>query len=72
MGKRRNVYNSIVDPTYVDYPPDASDFVPESPYGGIDLPPDEVYPFLWSSTSSQAWQSLKTTFQASISTIRAT
>ena len=25
IGKRRNVYNSIVDPTYVDYPQDASD-----------------------------------------------
>ena len=43
IGKRRNVYNSIVDPSYVDYPQDASDFVPESPYGGIDIPPDEFY-----------------------------
>ena len=43
IGKRRNVYNSIVDPAYVDYHQDASDFVPESPYGGIDLPPDEFY-----------------------------
>ena len=43
IGKRRNVYNSLVDPTYVDYLQDASDFVPESPYGGIDLPPDEFY-----------------------------
>ena len=33
IGKRRNVYNSIVDSTYVDYPQDASDFVQESPYG---------------------------------------
>ena len=32
IGRTRNVYNSIVDPTYVDYPQDASDFVPESPY----------------------------------------
>ena len=43
IGKRTNVYNSIVEPTYVDYPPDASDFVQESPYGGIALPPDEFY-----------------------------
>ena len=27
IGKRRNVYNSIVDPTDVDYPKDVSDFV---------------------------------------------
>ena len=43
IGKRRNVYNLNVDPTYVDYPQDASDFVQESPYGGIDLPSDEFY-----------------------------
>ena len=43
LGKRRNVSNSIVDPTYVDFPPDVPDFVPESPYGGIELPPDEFY-----------------------------
>ena len=43
IGKRRNVHNSIVDPTYVDYPQDASDFIQESPYGGIDLPSDEFY-----------------------------
>ena len=36
IGKRRNIYNSIVESTYVDYPQDASDFVQESPYGGID------------------------------------
>ena len=42
-GKRRNVYNSIVEPTYVDYPQEASDFVQASPYGGIDLPSDEFY-----------------------------
>ena len=41
--KRRNVYNSIVQPTYVDYRQDASDFVQESSYGGIDLPSDEFY-----------------------------
>ena len=27
----------------MDYPQDASDFVQESPYGGIDQPSDEVY-----------------------------
>ena len=43
IGKRRNVYNSNIDTTYVDYPPDVSDFVPDSPYGVIDLPPDEFY-----------------------------
>ena len=43
IGKRRNVYNSNIDTTYVDYPPDVSDFVPDSPYRGVDLPPDEFY-----------------------------
>ena len=43
IGKRRNVYYSIVDPTYVDYPQVASDFVQQSPYEGIDLPPDKFY-----------------------------
>ena len=36
-------YNSTVEPAYVDYPQDASDFVQKSPYGGIDLPSDEFY-----------------------------
>ena len=35
IGKRRNVYNSRIDSTYVDYRRDVSDFVPDSPYGGI-------------------------------------
>ena len=43
IGKRVNVYNSNIDSTYDDYPPDVSDFVPDSPYGGIDLAPDEFY-----------------------------
>ena len=43
IGQRRNVYNSNIDFTYVDYPPDVSDFVPDSPYGGIDLPSDVFY-----------------------------
>ena len=42
-GKRRNVYNTNIDTTYVDNPTDLSDYVPNSPYGGIDLPPDAFY-----------------------------
>ena len=38
IGKRRNVYNSHVEPAYDGYPHDASDFVQESPYGCIGLP----------------------------------
>ena len=45
IGKRRNVYNSNIDTTYVDDPPDVFEFVPDSPNGGIDLPPDEFMPF---------------------------
>ena len=29
--------------TYVDHPTACIDHVPNSPYGGIDLPPDEFY-----------------------------
>ena len=43
LGKRRNVYNSLVEPAFVDYPQDATDLVQESPYGGIDLSYDEFY-----------------------------
>ena len=43
IGKRRNVYNTNVDDTYVDHPTACIDHVPISPYGGIDLPPDEFY-----------------------------
>ena len=43
IGKRRNVYNTNIDDTYVDHPPACIDHVPNSPYGGIDLPPDEFY-----------------------------
>ena len=35
IGKSRNVYNSLVEPAYLDYPQDSSDFVHESPYGGM-------------------------------------
>ena len=43
IGKRRNVYNANIDDTYVDHPTACIDHVPNSPYGGIDLPPDEFY-----------------------------
>ena len=43
MGKRRNVYNTNIDDTYVDHHTACIDHVANSPYGGIDLPPDEVY-----------------------------
>ena len=43
IGKRRNVYNSIVEPAYLDYPTNISDLAQESPYGGIDLASDEFY-----------------------------
>ena len=43
IGKRRNVYHTNIDDTYVDRPTVCIDHVPNSPYGGIDLPPDEFY-----------------------------
>ena len=43
IGKRRNVYASNIDDTYIDSPAPCIDHVPDSPYGGIDLPPDELY-----------------------------
>ena len=43
IGKRRNVFNTNVDDTYVDHPTACIDHVPNSPYGGIDLPPDGFY-----------------------------
>ena len=43
IGKRRNVYNTNIDDTYGDHPTACIDHVPDSPYGGIDLPPDEFY-----------------------------
>ena len=43
IGKRRNVYNTNIDDTYVDHPTACIDHVPDSPYGEIDLPPDEFY-----------------------------
>ena len=43
IGKRRNVYATNIDETYIDHPTACIDHVPDSPYGGIDLPPDEFY-----------------------------
>ena len=43
IGKRRNVYATNIDETYIDPPTACIDHVPDSPYGGIDLPPDEFY-----------------------------
>ena len=43
IGKRRNVYATNIDETYIDSPTPFIDHVPDSPYGGIDLPPDEFY-----------------------------
>ena len=43
IGKRRNLYNTNLDYTYVDHPTACIDHVPDSPYGGIDLPPDEFF-----------------------------
>ena len=43
MGKRRNVYATNIDETYTDSHTPCIDHVPDSPYGGIDLPPDEFY-----------------------------
>ena len=43
IGKRRNVYATNIDDTYIDPPAPCIDHVPDSPYGGIDLPPDEFY-----------------------------
>ena len=72
IGKRRNICNSHVEPAYVDHPQDASHFVQESPYGGIDLPSDEFYQtHALSSTHPPPHKTghpPKTTFQASIST----
>ena len=43
IGKRRNVCATNIDETYIDPPTACIDHVPDSPYGGIDLPPDEFY-----------------------------
>ena len=43
IGKRRNLYATNIDETYIDPPTACIDHVPDSPYGGIDLHPDEFY-----------------------------
>ena len=43
IGQIRNVYATNIDETYVDPPTACIDYVPHSPYGGMDLPPDEFY-----------------------------
>ena len=43
IGKRRNVYATNIDETYIDTPTACIDHVPDSPYGGIALPPDAFY-----------------------------
>ena len=43
IGKRRNVYATNIDETYIDPPTASIDHVPDSPYGVIDHPPDEFY-----------------------------
>ena len=43
IGKRRNVNNTNIDDTYDDHRTACIDHVPNSSYGGIDLPPDEFY-----------------------------
>ena len=43
IGKRRNVYNTTIDDTFVDHHTACLDHVRNSPYGGIDLPPDKFY-----------------------------
>ena len=44
IGKRRNVYNTNIDSTYVHYPIDVIDYVPDSFHGGIVL--SDPCPFL--------------------------
>ena len=43
IGKRRNVYTTNIDDTYVDNPTACIDNIRNSPFGGIDLPADEFY-----------------------------
>ena len=43
IGKRRNVYVTNIDDTYIDSATPCIEHVPDSPYRGIDLPLDEFY-----------------------------
>ena len=46
IGKRRNVNATNIDETYIDPPTPCINHVPDSPYGGIDLPPDEFIKYM--------------------------
>ena len=41
IGKRRHAYNTNIDNTYVAHITACIVYVPNSPYGGINIPPDE-------------------------------
>ena len=56
IGKRRNVYSTNIDETYIDPPTACIDHVPDSPYGGIDLPPGEFYQVHALSSSHPPYQ----------------
>ena len=43
IGKRRTICNTNIEDSYVDHPTACIDHVPNSPYGGIDLPPNAFY-----------------------------
>ena len=45
-----------MDDTYVDHPTACTDHAPDSPYGGIDLPPDEFYQVHTLSSNFWAYQ----------------
>ena len=67
IGKRRNVYNTNINNTYVDYPTDLLVHVPDSPCGGIDLPHDELYQvhtlFSWHPPSPRPGNPSRTSFR---------
>ena len=56
IGKRRNVYATNTNETYIDRPTACIDHVPDSLYGGVDLPPDafnQVHALSFRHLSSQ-------------------
>ena len=67
IGKRRNVYNTNRDDTYVDHPTACIDHAPDSPYVGIDLPPDSFYQlhtlFSWHPPSPRPGNPSRTSFR---------
>ena len=60
IGKRRNVYNTNIDDTYVDHRTACIDHVPDSSYGEIDLPPDEFYRYIHFPVGTHLLQGLVT------------